>query len=226
MLIMNPKDDTAPAINPGSGRSRSAIGVLVKSLVATSVLVGAIAVSQHFFPEGTFWPAHPSGDEVSRSDAEARAVGFAALAPLPLMSVPPSDEAVAIDGMQLSPTEKTAFSSKLHAIETSARDAVPKANAQLPQLHRLAWVTLWDTDAEDGDAVRLDSEGYSRTVTLTKKPLTLAVPVPRDGVIKVTGIRDGEGGGITVGFASGPAKAVFPIMSVGQTLGLKVSIDR
>jgi hypothetical protein len=60
-------------------------------------------------------------------------------------------------------------------------------------------------------------------VTLTKQPVRFAVPVPRDGVIKITGIRDGEGGGITVGLASGTSQAVFPIMSVGQTLDLKVS---
>ncbi len=90
---------------------------------------------------------------------------------------------------------------------------------------RLAWVTLWDTDAEDGDVVRIESNGLSRTITLSKQPLTIAVPVPADSVIKVIGVRDGEGGGITVGFASGAARAVFPIMSVGQTLGLRVRFN-
>jgi hypothetical protein len=87
---------------------------------------------------------------------------------------------------------------------------------------RLVWVTLWDTDVEDGDIVRLDSQGYSRTVRLSKKGDTFAVPVPVDGVIKVTGISDGDGGGITVGVASGSERAIFPIMSEGQQLGLKV----
>ncbi len=94
-----------------------------------------------------------------------------------------------------------------------------------PSRLRLAWVTLWDTDAEDGDVVRIDSQGYSRTITLTKQAVTFAIPVPASGVVNVTGIRDGEGGGITVGLASGESKAIFPIMSVGQTLGLKVEVN-
>jgi hypothetical protein len=97
--------------------------------------------------------------------------------------------------------------------------------AQHAQRISLAWITLWDTDAEDGDVVRIDSGGYSRTVTLTKEPVTIAVPVPRNSIISVTGIRDGEGGGITVGLASGVSRAIFPIMSVGQTLGLKTQFN-
>jgi len=99
-------------------------------------------------------------------------------------------------------------------------EAMPRVDDQL----RLAWVTFWDTDAEDGDVVRIDSQGYSRTITLTKQPVTFAIPVPPSGVVNVTGIRDGEGGGITVGLASGQWKAEFPIMSEGQVLGLKVRV--
>lgn len=90
---------------------------------------------------------------------------------------------------------------------------------------RLAWITLWDTDAQDGDAVRIDSQGYSRTVTLTNAPVTFAIPVPASGAVQISGIRDGEGGGITVGLASGPASILLPIMSVGQVLPLKVKVN-
>jgi hypothetical protein len=89
---------------------------------------------------------------------------------------------------------------------------------------KLVWITLWDTDAEDGDAIRIDSQGYSRTVILTKQPVTFAIPVPVSDVVSITGVRDGEGGGITVGLASGASKAVLPIMSVGQVLNLKVKV--
>jgi hypothetical protein len=90
---------------------------------------------------------------------------------------------------------------------------------------RLAWITLWDSDVEDGDAVRIDSEGYSRTVVLANHGVTFAIPVPLSGKISLTGIRDGDGGGITVGVASGPTKAVLPIMSVGQVLNLNVKVN-
>jgi hypothetical protein len=86
----------------------------------------------------------------------------------------------------------------------------------------LAWVRLWDTDVEDGDVVRIDSSGYSRTVSLTNQGITFAIPVPASGQVRITGVRDGDGGGITVGLASGSAQAVLPIMSVGQVLTLNV----
>jgi hypothetical protein len=89
---------------------------------------------------------------------------------------------------------------------------------------RLAWITLWDTDAEDGDTVRIDSAGFSQTVVLSNTPMTIAVPVISDGDVQITGAHDGTGG-ITVGVASGGAKIAFPIMSVGQTLGVRIQVD-
>ena len=56
-------------------------------------------------------------------------------------------------------------------------------------------------------------------------PVTFAIPIPVSGNINITGIQDGEGGGITVGLASGESKTVFPIMSVGQVLGLRVKVN-
>ena len=129
--------------------------------------------------------------------------------------VSPDDVVPAVDQMGLPAPEKEALLSRLNA------DQPAPAHART----RLAWITLWDTDAEDGDVVRIESNGLSRTITLSKQPLTIAVPVPADSVVKVSGVRDGEGGGITVGFASGAARAVFPIMSVGQTLGLRVRFN-
>jgi hypothetical protein len=144
--------------------------------------------------------------------------------------------------MGLDPAQQAALLSKLEASVTTpgapsavaqARPVAPHAPvaaahaqpaAQVPRL-QLAWLTVWDTDAEDGDAVRIDSGGYSRTITLTKAPVTFAVPVPGDSILRVTGIRDGEGGGITVGLASGGSRAIFPIMSVGQALGLNVKFN-
>jgi hypothetical protein len=75
---------------------------------------------------------------------------------------------------------------------------------------------------EDGDVVRIDSSGYSCTVTLTKQGSTFAIPFPASGQVRITGVRDGDGGGITVGLASGSAQAVLPIMSIGQVLTLSV----
>ncbi|WP_158902628.1 hypothetical protein [Burkholderia sp. L27(2015)] len=106
-----------------------------------------------------------------------------------------------------------------------ASDALPSRSTSLASngsQMTLAWVRLWDTDVEDGDVVRIDSAGYSRTVTLTSGGVTFAIPVPANGQVRITGVRDGDGGGITVGLASGSAQAILPIMSVGQVLTLNV----
>lgn len=132
------------------------------------------------------------------------------------------------DSSPSSAASRSAVGQSVMQPTSSSPDVRGKSHASMvrkPSGLRLAWVTLWDTDAEDGDVVRIDSQGYSRTITLTKQPVTFAIPVPASGVVNVTGIRDGEGGGITVGLASGESKAIFPIMSVGQTLGLKVEVN-
>jgi hypothetical protein len=136
-----------------------------------------------------------------------------------MLPVSANDAVAAIDAMQLAPDAKRSLLADL-----ATPSPMPSKNAAPANRLRLAWVTLWDTDVEDGDVVRIDSQGYSRTVVLKKLPTTFAVPVPADGVIHVTGIRDGDGGGITVGLASGASKAVFPVMSEGQVLGLRVTV--
>ena len=70
--------------------------------------------------------------------------------------------------------------------------------------------------------MRLDSGGYSRTVTLSHAPIAFAIPAPPDGVFRLTGVHDG-GGGITVGASSGQNSIPLPLMSVGQVLGIPVA---
>jgi hypothetical protein len=231
---MKAQDETAREFRGGSARPHPIPSIVGRALLASAAVVGIVAVSLHFGSGGAWWPLPGHGDAVTEADANLRTAQFATLAPLRLSLIAPSENEAALGGMQLEPQAKMALAAALAASTVAtpvaadpatAPSAAPASSPRLEPL-RLAWVTLWDTDAEDGDVVRLDSAGYSRTVTLAKKPVTFAVPVPEDGIIKVTGIRDGEGGGITVGLASGASQAVFPIMSEGQTLGLKVSFDR
>lgn len=112
-----------------------------------------------------------------------------------------------------------------------ALDAVPlRDEAQKRQLEQqvrngevqLAWLTLWDTHAEDGDVLRFESDAsYPVDVTAMHAKTTLAIPYPRSGVVKVTGIHDG-GGGITIALESGAAHISWPTMQPGDTLNLPV----
>lgn len=216
---------------------RSDPAVLRNAALVTSVFALVLSSLVYFKSNGSPWFAERSGDQISSDEAHIRQEAFSAESIVELSLVRDAEVPKAVAQMGLKPEQASALRSRLSLAPTNAGAAASAAAEQRPlpglvtaaepsvdQLS-LAWITLWDTDAEDGDVVRIDSSGYSRTVTLSKQPVTIAVPVPHNSIIRVTGIRDGEGGGITVGFASGAARAAFPIMSVGQTLGLRTQFN-
>jgi hypothetical protein len=227
---------------------KSTPSILLKSAVATAVLIGIVSGLIYYPLQGAPWATTQAGDVVSKSEADARAAAFAALGTLKMTEVPAPAVLAAVDAMGLSPAERESLLRTLSspaaappaqsaqsasdpaatatARDPAAVDAVPLPQPAKARPVRLAWITLWDTDVEDGDAVRIDSQGYSRTITLTKQPVTFAIPVPTSGVVGVTGVRDGEGGGITVGIASGSERVVFPVMSINQTLNLNVQLPQ
>jgi len=189
-------------------------------------------------------------DHLSSAQQQARLEAFNAVTALPVTVVEKKDQETALAGMQLSAMARDALAADLRERPTEAAAALQKpaaspAPSAAPQVQgadtlpkpgpvktvpaiapasratRLIWLTLWDTDDEDGDVVRIQSQGYSRVVILTRQPMTFAVPAAASGVVNIAGMRDGEGGGITVGVASGSSRVTLPIMSVGQTIGLR-----
>ena len=57
---------------------------------------------------------------------------------------------------------------------------------------KLAWLTLWDTHAEDGDILRFESTAsFPIEVMALNAKTTIAIPYPADGNVVVTGVRDG-----------------------------------
>ena len=201
-----------------------------KSLPVTVVLLCGIISGTYLTCGPGFLPFVHHGDNVTEEQSQERLAAFNSLGPLQVMLVTEKEIPGAIEGMQLSAEAKQALlmdpaGAPSARSEQSASSPLPAKDPAANPLH-LAWVTLWDSDTEDGDTVRIDSQGYLRTVVLKKAPITFAVPISPNGTINVTGVRDGEGGGITVGLASGASKAVFPIMSEGQVLSLQVRINQ
>ena len=84
---------------------------------------------------------------------------------------------------------------------------------------QLAWVTVWDNSAEDGDVIKLSSQGYSSQVKLMHAPVTVVIPVTHAGTIQLTGVFDG-GGGITAAAKTAAGEIPFPPLTPGQTLTL------
>jgi hypothetical protein len=201
--------------------------VLSAAVIAALILVAG-DIYAHLSSGTSLWPLARASDQLSEADRANRALAFSQLGPLTLRHVSAADTGEAIEAMSrgLTPQGRKALLADLEpAISASTASPLPLESPTTREPPRLVWITLWDTDVEDGDVVRLESGGYSRTVVLTKRGVTFAVPVPADGFLTVTGIKDGDGGGITVGLASGAARAVFPIMSTGQSLRLRVTPD-
>jgi len=195
-----------------------------------------------------WWPGAGGGDQISERQARARADSYVAALPLQLTPVAPDDLPRALASMGLTEEAQRALVAELDrrganaslphgtggaspgaagpgiplaqpagaAVDTKAAPAAAPRQG-LP----LAWITLWDTEAEDGDVVRVDSGGYSRTVTLSHAPVAFAIPVPLDGMVQLTGVHDG-GGGITVGASSGQRVLALPLMSTGQVLRIPI----
>jgi hypothetical protein len=112
-----------------------------------------------------------------------------------------------------------------------AIESMPLAEEQREQVReqvqagqvQLAWLTLWDTHAEDGDVLRFESDAALPVeVTALNTPTTLAIPYPASGTVKVIGVVDG-GGGITIALKSGAAQISWPTMRPGDSLDLPVT---
>jgi len=228
---MNPRE--LPAETPDMVGRRPWLPLLQATGAAALIAIAAVTYA-HWAGSGAGSSFAHQTDAPSDAERQRRISAFAAGAPLTLRSVEHANISFAVDTMRLSPSDKRTLLADLEPAAPPPMALLQSAQAPQTALAplaergpvlRLAWITLWDTDVEDGDVVRIDSQGYSRTVVLSKRGVTIAVPVPTDGIITVTGISDGDGGGITVGLASGAAQAVFPIMSPGQALGLSVTLD-
>lgn len=205
-------------LDPVEPRAYSASRVLARALLATALIVGIAGAYAWLNTSGNPGLPAVAGDNPSRQQQQPDDLGANTL--LQLSVVAAADIPAALDSMQLDPAARQTLVAAMGS-PNAAPQAAPTAHAAHIAPIRLCWITAWDTDNEDGDAVRLESRGYSRTVVLKKQPVTFAMPIPANGVIDVVGLQDGEGGGITVGLASGSAQAVFPIMSTGQRLGLR-----
>jgi hypothetical protein len=83
---------------------------------------------------------------------------------------------------------------------------------------RLAAVTVWDTIDEDGDTVDVTAAGFSQRLVIMHKPITFFLPVQPGGSVMIKAVRDGGGGGVTLGVSTilGPYR--LPALAVGQSV--------
>jgi hypothetical protein len=85
----------------------------------------------------------------------------------------------------------------------------------------LAWVTLWDNLAEDGDVVTVEANGMTHTVPILNSPTTIVVPYSVNSPsLTITGTHDG-GGGITIAARTESGALPLPPMNVGESKVLR-----
>lgn len=193
----------------GGGDGASSGGGLGRWAAAAAVAV-AVAVGAFAFM-GTDDDGRGAGDVITQSETQAREAAHATLLAGPGLPV----KLVGADEVD------DALASMPDSVSEEAREEM-REQIQNDGL-QLAWVTLWDTHAEDGDILRFES---SSSIPIEVKALnaktTIAIPYPADGKVLVTGVVDG-GGGITIALESGATSIAWPTMAVNDQLLLPIT---
>lgn len=112
-----------------------------------------------------------------------------------------------------TPEAQSAVVRALAVPEADGRRLIAEALAGKRILGR---IVLWDNCAEDGDVVRIASAGVTATVRLTHAPQTVVIPYDSGGSLIVTGVHDGDGGGITPAIELATGALPLPPFRVGE----------
>jgi hypothetical protein len=176
-----------------SAMSRARRGLLLGALIiAAGIGTGYVLLGQK------------ARDDISQADRQAMlaAAATAVLTPQRVDLANPQEVEKARQALDLPPPQ--------------ADQLVAAARQGKPQL---AWIILRDFADEDGDVAEISTGGLTRTVTLTTAPQTVAVPLVPGDFLRVKGINEGAGGGVTVAVIAGGAEVKLPLQ-VGQTVSL------
>ena len=165
----------------------------------------ALAAGAFFTGVGPF--ANPPGDDMSQQQVQQITAQFQnAVADFPLVDLS-------------KPEERAKAQTALNLPGPEAQKIMQAADSGQLQL---AWVTVWDNCADDGDIIQISSQGFSAKVNLHNTPTTVVIPVTSGGTVQLTGVYDG-GGGITAAARTLAGEIPFPPLDLGTsaTLPLK-----
>jgi hypothetical protein len=164
-------------------------------ILATAMVAGALAVRLL---------AAPVSDDIAANEVAQRREALRLEQPIKLAAIPATADA--LDGIALPPEQRAALQAAV-------------ADKRL----RLAWLSLYDSDAVDGDRVTVQSLGLSHTLTLGRAPVAVPVAIPDDGQVVLKGVDQGLGGGVTVGIIANGHPLKLPPLAVGEVLSLHVA---
>lgn len=191
-----------------------------KSLMPLAAGVLALAIAGGWGLTHYYSPAPV--DAVGQQEQAQRLQSFQRSAPVKVAFVPQDRVKDAVTAMNLPAADEQALRQDLQAPANAAPGAQAQAQKSQEQV-RLIEVTVWDSDAPDGDVVSLSSGGFTREVVLAKTPTIVYMPYRGGGGVQVTGVYDG-GGGITLGIRGSETPLMLPILSVGQVITVPVRL--
>jgi hypothetical protein len=82
---------------------------------------------------------------------------------------------------------------------------------------RLGWITVSDSNVEDGDWVSITGAGFRQDVRLAKAPLLVVVPFAPGTPLTITGLVD-PGGGITLAVHVGTGTVGLKPLKAGESI--------
>ena len=116
----------------------------------------------------------------------------------------------------VSPDDRAGVASAVAALKVAPPQRAEIEQAVIERRQRLGWIVFIDSMDPDGDTVAVEASGLTQQIVLTKSwtPVALA----DGGPIGVTAVRDGQGGGVTVAFATSSGTMPMRILRPGERI--------
>ncbi|MCK1515901.1 hypothetical protein IVB22_25745 [Bradyrhizobium sp. 190] len=118
----------------------------------------------------------------------------------------------------VSPDDRAAVASAVAVLKVAPPQRAEIEQAVIDRRQRLGWIVFTDSMDPDGDTVAVEASGLTQQIVLTKAWTPVAVALADSGPIAVTAVRDGQGGGITVAFATSTGTMPMRILRPGERI--------
>lgn len=118
----------------------------------------------------------------------------------------------------VSPDDRAAVAAAVAALKVATPQRAGIEQAVIERRQRLGWIVFVDSIDPDGDTVAVEAAGLTQQIVLTKSWTPVAVTLADSSPIGVTALRDGQGGGVTVAFATSTGPMSMRILRPGERI--------
>jgi hypothetical protein len=118
----------------------------------------------------------------------------------------------------IAPDDHAGIAAAVAALKVSPPQRAEIEKAVAERRRQLGWIVFIDSMDPDGDTVSVEASGLTQQIVLTKSWTPVAVTLADGAPINVAAVRDGQGGGITVAFATRTGTMPMRIMRPGERI--------